>query len=445
MDQIDYRKLFYDALPNMISLLEIPSVYDASSANDQMPYGINVCKAFAYMKELAEKDGFKVSEYDGHALSISWGTGKERIDIASHLDVVVADEEGFHIRIEGNRLIGRGTVDMKVPMFLSYLALKLLRERYPEISKEIRIVLGGDEERTMNDMRYYLSRAGQPDFAFTPDGYFPMIISEKGAIMWTMDGDYEGRVLSLHGGSQCNVIPDHAVCELAGDDKYEDLKTYITDHRMDASVAIRNGSIILETRGKAAHASMPSLGHSAINDLLVILAHVIEDRTCRELYSAFYDSYGKGIDSYAGEKPNECLSLSIGILTIEKGKLSAQVDCRFPFGMKAEELTERLQDRIGLHIELQYNDPPTHCEQDDSYVAAMLKTYRRITGDNSECIVSGGVSYTKVFGHCVGFGPVFPGEIPVAHQKNEFIDLDRCVRILEIYYETIKELAFLEI
>ena len=263
--------------------------------------------------------------------------------------------------------------------------------------------------------------------------------------MWTLDGDYEGRILTLKGGSQCNVIPDRAVCELAGDDQYEDLKTYIMGHGMDASVAIRNGNIILETRGKAAHASMPSLGHSAINDLLAILADVIEDRRCRELYSAFYDSYGKGIDSYAGEKPNECLSLNIGVLMIENGKLSADVDCRFPFGMKAEELTKHLQDKIDLQIELPYNDPPTYCGPDDPYVCAMLRTYRRITGDNSECIVSGGVSYTKVFGHCVSFGPVFPGEIPVAHQKNESIDLDRCVRMLEIYYETIKELAFLEI
>ena len=134
MDQIEYRKLFYDALPNMISLLEIPSVYDASSANDQMPYGINVCKAFAYMKELAEKDGFKVSEYDGHAMSFSHGQGNIRIDIASHLDVVAADPEDFNIRMEDGRLIGRGTVDMKVPMFLTYLSLKLLRERHPEIN-----------------------------------------------------------------------------------------------------------------------------------------------------------------------------------------------------------------------------------------------------------------------------------------------------------------------
>ena len=125
MDIIDYRKLFYDALPDMVSLLEIPSVYDASSANDQMPYGINVCKAFAYMKQLAEKDGFLVSEYDGHAISFSHGRGDARIDVVSHLDVVAADPEDFRIRIENGKLIGRGTVDMKVPMFLTYLSLKL--------------------------------------------------------------------------------------------------------------------------------------------------------------------------------------------------------------------------------------------------------------------------------------------------------------------------------
>ena len=445
MDIIDYRKLFYDALPDMVSLLEIPSVYDASSANDQMPYGINVCKAFAYMKQLAEKDGFLVSEYDGHAISFSHGRGDARIDVVSHLDVVAADPEDFRIRIENGKLIGRGTVDMKVPMFLTYLSLKLLRERHPEIDKEIRIVLGGDEERTMNDMYYYVSRAGLPDFAFTPDGCFPMGIGEKGAIMWTLDGDYEGVISSLTGGSQCNIIPDRASCILNDTASYQRICDYMKQNGIDGKAEIIDRQIRIETYGTAAHASMPALGHSATIDLLKILNGVYHDELCRNLYEIYGDSYGRGFGHFISEDPMECLSLNLGVLCISQGKVSAQIDCRYPYGLSAGQLTEDLQALNRCGIVLSYNDDPTLCRDDDPYVRIMLETYRDITGDMSKPVVSGGVSYSKVFKHCVSFGPVFPDEEHTAHQKSENIDLERCILMFRVYYETIEKIALTEI
>lgn len=444
MDQIDYRKLFYDALPDMISLLKIPSVYDAASANDQMPYGINVCKAFAYMKELAEKDGFRVSEYDGQAMSFSHGMGDVRIDIASHLDVVAADPEDFEIRIDNGKLIGRGTVDMKVPMFLTYLSLKLLRERYPEINKEIRIVLGGDEERTMNDMYYYVSREGLPDFAFTPDGCFPMGIGEKGAIMWTLEGEYKGAVTSFKGGSQCNIIPDRASCTISDTASYPVLCDYLKNSKIKAKATIEDDHILIETYGTAAHASLPALGHSASVDLLKIIADVYQDEFFRNLYETYGDSYGRGFDHFISEDPMECLSLNLGVLNISEEKVSAQIDCRYPYGLTAAELTEDLQAVNLCKIVLAYNDDPTLCKEDDPYVRIMLDTYRDITGDMTKPVVSGGVSYSKVFKHCVSFGPVFPDEEHTAHQKGENIDLERCILMFRIYYETIEKIALME-
>ena len=444
MDQIDYRKLFYDALPDIISLLEIPSVYDASSANDQMPYGINVCKAFAYMKDLAEKDGFKVSDYAGHAMSFSHGQGNIRIDIASHLDVVAADPEDFNIRMEDGRLIGRGTVDMKVPMFLTYLSLKLLRERHPEINKKIRIVLGGDEERTMNDMYYYVSKAGLPDFAFTPDGCFPMGIGEKGAIMWTLDGEYQGVLSSFSGGSQCNIIPDRASCVIHDTASYQKICDYLENSGINGKASMDGDHILIETYGTAAHASMPALGHSATVDLLKILADVYQDELCRNLYEVYGDSYGRGFDHFISEDPMECLSLNLGVLHISQGKISAQIDCRYPYGLTADELTEDLQAMNQCSIVLAYNDDPTLCKEDDPYVRIMLDTYRDITGDMTRPVVSGGVSYSKVFKHCVSFGPVFPDEEHIAHQKGENIDLERCILMFRIYYETIEKIALTE-
>ena len=445
MDRIDYEKIFNDALEEMIGLLSIPSVYDEESVSETMPYGRYVHKAFAYMKKIAERDGFRVTEYDGHALSFSYGEGKERIDIASHLDVVAADADAFRIRIQDGRIYGRGTSDMKIPMYLTYLSLKLLRERHPHIGKEIRIVLGGDEERTMDDMKYYVAKAGLPSFAFTPDGCFPMAIGEKGALMWTIGGAYEGIVETLDGGSQCNIIPGQASCVLRDDSCLQEMETYIRQNDIDALLETEDGKAKITVHGVPAHASMPQLGHSALMDLLQILGEVCHDQICMELYNLYHDGFGRGIGHYVSEDLYDCLTLNLGVLRISEGRLFGQIDCRYPYGLDAVRMTEELNRSVSYPLSLPYNDEPTMCSKDDPYVKMMLETYRKITKDDSEPIVSGGVSYSKVFGHCVSFGPTFPNEKSMAHQKDEYLDLNSCVTILQIYYETIEKIALTEV
>ena len=248
MDRLDLQKIFDSSLNDIVGLLQIPSVYDESTINEKMPYGLNVYKAFMYMKDMAEKDGFNVQECDGHVLIISFGKGP-RMDIACHLDVVAAEKEDFDIRIEDDKLIGRGTSDMKIPTYLVYLSLKMLKDKYPDLKKEIRLVLGGDEERTMNDMKYYVKKHGLPEFAFTPDGYFPIGIGEKGAIMWTLKGDYDGVIKELDGGSQCNIISPYATALLKDISKKEEVDEYIRSNKIDGKTSIENDLLKIETNG----------------------------------------------------------------------------------------------------------------------------------------------------------------------------------------------------
>lgn len=444
MDKTDFTGIFEESLNDIIGLLAIASVYDETTSSTAMPYGSEVGKAFMYMREKAQKDGFRTEEYDGHALSVSFGKGNERIDIACHLDVVAADAEDFDIRIKDGRIYGRGTSDMKIPAYLVYLSMKLLKEKYPDADKEIRLVLGGDEERTMNDMRHYLSSAGMPDFAFTPDGYFPLGIGEKGAIMWTIDEAYDGIIETLEGGTQCNIISPYARAVLKDTGHLEAIRSYIEDNETDAETYLEDGRTVIEVKGIAAHASRPQLGHNATIDLLKIIADVYEDRLCKDLYDTYGDPYGRGIGSFHGEDPTECLSVNLGTLHINKGTLKAQIDCRYPYEEKAVDLTGRINNKSILPVKLDYNDDPTMCDINDPYVKVMLDTYRSITGDASKPLVSGGVSYAKVFGHCVSFGPNEEGKPQMAHQKGEYMEIDDCIRCFGIYYHTIENLLLMK-
>lgn len=439
MEKLDYRRVFEDNLTTIIELLKIKSVYDQSSVSELMPFGKGVNDALLFMKDLGIKDGFRLEEYDGRAISLECGSGEERIDIVSHLDVVAAKDEDFNIRIEDGKLYGRGTSDMKVPMFLTYLSLKLLKEKYLDINKRIRIVLGTDEERTMDDMKYYVSKAGYPDFAFTPDGFFPMGIGEKGAIMWTISGDYKGIIESLDAGSQCNIVSPIAKCVI-NDDNADKVSKYIKENNIDGIVELKNNQLVITIKGIASHASVPFLGHSATIDLLKLLVDLYNDELIKNLYDTYGNYFGAGFNSFVTDDVMYCLTNNLGILKIENNEVFGQVDCRYPSGCDANTLTNNLKEVSKLNVSLDYNDDPTLCQEDDPYVKLMLDTYREVTNDNSRPIVSGGVSYSKVFKHCVSFGPTTLTKPNLAHQDNEYVEVQDIVEWFKIYYIVIERL-----
>ena len=219
---IDFKKIWDDNEDDFLKLLSIPSTYDEKTISKAFPYGENIALALDFMKEKCQSIGLKVQEFDGQAISASVGRGK-RIDIVSHLDVVKPgagwDSNPFNPISNNKEIIARGSQDMKSGAWLTYLCFKILKDQNVDINKELRLVYGTDEERTMNDMRYYIDKAGYPDFAFTPDGTFPITTGEKGALMWIIKGQYEGNIVSLQGGVQPNVISPYAKAEVKNIDK----------------------------------------------------------------------------------------------------------------------------------------------------------------------------------------------------------------------------------
>ncbi len=564
---MDSEKYFYDNLDTLRGLINIPSVYDESSAAPGMPRGKGVAAALDYMRRLAYKDGFEVLEYDGQALAIrikdsarkaertpetgskdtaaSGGATAEpgqdaesanarinsfaasdigensgaateksckgRIDIVSHLDVVEPGDgwitDPFCAEVRDGRLYGRGTQDMKTSVILTYLALKRLRDEGVPFKRELRLVLGTDEERTMNDMDYYLSKAGRPDFAFTPDGEFPMAIGEKGALMWTLRGTLNSPVLEYDCGVQCNVISPSASCLIRGDcaDRINAavkkagidgaaylIKTGCSDNgSADAGYAAPEGSAgrrpaapgaegagaaaeaaaggtgnapttdsgtenrpetvsgfgdpcvltRVEIKGVSAHASRPEAGHSATVDLMYLMKDI--DPVADVMYRLFGDLYGSGLGIGRAESDREQFTLNPGVFRMKNGVCYGEIDGRYPFGMTSAELTRIVAENCPFSVSLDFDSAPTMNSESDPYVAALLSAYRDITGDYSEPVVSGGVSYSKKFGHCVAFGPISPREDDLCHQANESVALEDCVKDFEIYYEAMKKLAAL--
>ena len=447
---IDFQQYFLDHLTELQNLIRIPSVYDPKTITDHAPCGKGISDALTYMADLARNDGFEVLTYSGHAIAIRLmphiGSRQERIDIVSHLDVV---EPGmgwsippFCGEVKNGRLYGRGSQDMKAPAFLTYLALKLIKNECLPLKRELRIVLGSDEERTMDDMFYYVKEAGMPVFAFTPDGFFPMAIGEKGSLMWRLSGAYDGIVEKMDCGVQCNVVAPVASALLKNNQYTKKLKKLASEKGIPCKITEEDGKTCLKVTGKAAHASMPQEGYSAAVALFFLLKEC-KDPLMDNLYQCFGDFHGQSIGIRTPDGNPSDYTMNLGIFRIENGSCYGEVDARYPYGMTSAECTKHLAAKCSLRLSLDYDSPPTMNDPNDPYVNTLLSVYREKTGDQSAPVISGGVSYSKVFGHCVAFGPAGEEEPLLAHQADESVSLTYAGKVLEIYYEAMKRIALI--
>ncbi|AEC02597.1 dipeptidase [Parasphaerochaeta coccoides DSM 17374] len=468
MDAYSFLPLGF--LADLRALLRIPSVYDGATSDAARPYGAAVADAFAYVLGMGRRDGFSVAEYDGHVVSISLpGTGEGRIDVISHVDVVEPgtgwSRNPFGAEIEGDILYGRGTQDMKAPFLVTYYTLKAIKEAGIHPKRELRLVIGGDEERTMDDMVRYVRKAGTPDFAFTPDSAFPVCLGEKGALMWRIQGSVQTSIEQFEGGVQCNVISPAAravIRSSATETEYREafssleifrdggvegsVRSLPSDQISERTSERTSCRIEVNVKGIAAHASRPEDGRSATTALCAAIAHVEDDDFARLVASVFSDHYGAGANLSRDIPPMGRLTMNLGILRLKEGKVYGEIDCRYPYGVTSGELTALLQSACPhLEISLDYDAPPTLADAASPFVTALADIYRKATGDEQSApFISGGVTYAKVVPRCVAFGPLMPGGVSLAHQVDECIDLKDISILLRIYGDAMVSLATMD-
>ena len=150
-----------EMIEDLKSLIRIPS--EKQAAEPGKPFGAPAAEALAQGIEILEKYGFAVTNYDNYAIAADFNQEEKGLDILAHLDVVPAGEgwqetDPFTPLIKEGKMFGRGTADDKGPAVAAIYAMRTVKELGYPLKKNVRLVLGSDEECGSSDLEYYYKR-----------------------------------------------------------------------------------------------------------------------------------------------------------------------------------------------------------------------------------------------------------------------------------------------
>ncbi len=393
-----------------------------------MPFGKGAADCLKHFLETAASLGFEVRNYENYAGEVRFGSG-EPFAVLAHLDVVPAGNgwkrDPFGGEIEDGKIFGRGAMDDKGPAFCVLYALKALKEEGFVPKRELRLIVGCNEENGWACIEHYKKAATMPAEGFSPDGSFPVIYAEKGILHVRMHFPMEKPpFLFFEGGESCNMVCDR--CEATP-------RTLSVLRARALGFEMKNKKLI--SRGKAAHASTPEQGANAIAPMLVYFEKKSAD-VKRVLDCLFRDKFGlKKLCDETGH-----LTISPDLIKYRRGELQVVCDIRYPATVPLSAVTEKLS-KMGVKYETLHHQPPLVQEKDGALVQELLAAYESCTGKKAEPVAIGGGTYARALERGVAFGPEMEGDEPVVHQANEYISIERVELLLRIYREALLRIA----
>ncbi|MEG1548044.1 MAG: Sapep family Mn(2+)-dependent dipeptidase [Clostridia bacterium] len=416
--------------------IRIPSV--KAEPGMGAPFGDGVKLALTHVLETAERMGFTTCDMDGYIGLVDYGAGAETLGVMAHLDVVPEgdgwDYNPFGGELVEGRILGRGAMDNKGPVFASLYALRAIKECGIPLKRKIRLMLGCDEESGWGCMDYYKKNAPLPELAFSPDAEYPVVNSEMGIFHGNYSRAFASKI-RVDAGTRPNVVPGSAtayvpldaleVCKIA--EKYAQRSGYPTHAQQQG-----NGTLITVT-GLNAHASMPHLGKNALSallDMLTMLPLTGEDAVIISKLNAMfkYEYHGEsmGLDH---EDVSGRLTLNIGVMHWdEKGIHEFAIDIRHPISLSCDEVRQTLSDRlseVGLTLCEEHVQNGHYVAPESELVSKLLDVYAARTGTRPEPLRIGGGTYARAMDNAVAFGCERKGINNAIHMPNEFLTVEQ--------------------
>lgn len=443
-----------DIVNTLSDWIKINSVHDETTAGPGMPFGKGIQEAMEFILEQGKKDGFKTVNDEGYACHLDYGDGEEIFGILGHVDVVPEGDDWtyppFSGKVVDRKMYGRGTQDDKGPVIAAYYAVKIIQDLGLPISKKIRIILGGNEERDWKCVDHYFKNFPRPDLGFTPDGDFPIVFGEKEIKIVSYTGEYASdTVVSFEGGTAANSVPDYAkaVVTINNAEIKQTFATFLADKKLEGTVSEVDGNLQFEIFGISAHGSTPEIGVNAAVALLTFLAKVTDNKMVAHFSNIFshYDGSGLGIN-FTGDKMGS-LTANLGIIEYKDNAFKFILDIRYPLENDKADMEAKITKSAenpnfsATATEIAFKKG-IYLDIDSPLIKTLHKAYIDFTGDTkTKPIVLGGGTYARATDNIVCFGMLFPESTNSMHQKDEAVDLDELIKATAIYAQAIYDLV----
>lgn len=429
-----------------------------------MPYGEGAFTALAEALAMAEGYGFSINNYDNYVGTVDLNDKERQLDILAHLDVVPAGEgwketEPFEPVVKDGKIFGRGTADDKGPAVAALYALRAVKELNIPLKKNVRLILGTDEECGSSDIAHYYAIEKEAPMTFSPDGAFPLFNTEKGGLNGHFTAEWQAsdklpRLVSLEAGIKVNVVPGRADAVIQGVDQ-EILESAGASCEKDLGIrftfAVQENGTSVTAIGSGAHASKPEEGNNALTGLLTFitklpLAQCEQVKMIKKLLELMphKDTSGEALGIAMRDEISGDLTLAFSLLKITDTGLDGTFDSRLPLCATEENVLEVARTNMaakGFTLHNESMRPPHHVDGDSLFVKTLLKDYEEYTGRKGECLSMGGGTYVHELKNGVAFGAAMPETDNRMHGADEFAVVEELLISAKIFAQAIVDLC----
>ena len=428
------------------------------------PYGEGTFAALQAALAMAEGYGFTITNYDNYVGTADFNDKERQLDILAHLDVVPAGEgwtetAAYEPVVKDGRLFGRGTADDKGPAVAALYAMRAVKELGIPLSKNVRLILGTDEECGSSDIEYYYDKEKEAPMTFSPDAEFPVINIEKGRLEGHFNTSFEAsaampRLVNVEAGIKANVVPGKAKAVVEG---IEIAALEAAAAAVEAETGISfsfegNFPVIrITAQGEGAHASTPQEGKNALTGLLALLtrlplASCPQMDAVKALVELFPhgDTCGRAAGIAMEDELSGALTLAFSMLTVGGDSLEGIFDSRCPICSSEDNVLKVVKKNMadkGLTLENESMVAPHHVDGDSHFVKTLLAAYEEYTGLKGSCESTGGGTYVHHLQNGVAFGAALPGTDNRMHGADEFAVVDELLVSAKIFAQVIVELC----
>ena len=463
-DKID---AFIDAhreemLEDICELCKINS--ERMPAEEDMPFGPGAAECLDAALDMAEGYGFETADYDGYVGCVDFGALPSHLDILAHLDVVPGGEgwtvtEAFKPVVKDGKIYGRGTADDKGPAVAALYAMRAVKELGIPLKKNVRLILGTDEECGSSDIRHYYSVEKEAPMTFSPDAAYPVVNTEKGRLPGHFTAKFEAcdalpRLVCITAGTKINVVPGKAKASVEG------LSPAVLNEAAGAVSAETGVRFTFETEdsfttitaaGKGAHASTPEEGNNAITGLLSLLVRLpfapcaqisALKKLCDLMPHGDVNGAALGVDME--DALSGRLTLAFSMLTVESAGIDGEFDSRVPVCGNEENVLKVIREKMaeaGFVLLNETMTPPHHVDGNSHFIKTLLKVYETYTGQKGVCEFTGGGTYVHDLKNGVAFGASMPGTDNRMHGADEFAVIEELVVSAKMFAQVIVELC----